>query len=115
MECPARLSFDVARVLLHVHEDRSFQAELAVLNNDGVFVLRDAVDWAVEGPVEDDARRLAAESRIVFTLERSRGLCSGLRQFAAAVEPRPARRAASPASTCGPLAGLVVGQLIERH
>ncbi len=80
---------DVAGVLLHVHEDRSLQTELAVLNNDGVFVLRDAIDGAVEGPVEDDAGRLAAESRIVFTLERSRRLCSRFRQFAAAVEPRP--------------------------
>src|SRR5207247_2584824 len=61
--------FDVGRVILHVHINRALQAELAVFEHDRVFILRDSINWPVEVPIEDDARGLAAESRVVFALE----------------------------------------------
>src|SRR5262245_33077466 len=56
----------VRRMLLHVHVDRPLQIHLAVLDEDRVAVLCDPVDRAVERPVEDDARRLAPEARVVL-------------------------------------------------
>jgi hypothetical protein len=59
-------------MLLQVHVNRPFQIHLAVLDDDRVAVLRDPVDRAVKRPVEDDARRLAPEARVVLLRKRGR-------------------------------------------
>src|SRR4030095_17123078 len=63
---------DVRRMLLHVHVDRPLQIHLAVLDDDRVPVLRDPVDGAVKRPVEDAARGLAPEARVVLPLKSGR-------------------------------------------
>jgi hypothetical protein len=64
--------------------NRAREAELAVLERDRVGRLRDAIDGAVVGPIEDDARRLAAHPRIVLRVvrfERVRLLAAGRREL----------------------------------
>src|SRR6185295_17427288 len=53
------------RRVLPVHVNRAREAELAVLERDRVAALRDAIDGAVERPVEQDARRLATHARVL--------------------------------------------------
>ncbi len=65
IECPARDRLDVGRMRLQVQVDRALQVHLPVLDDDVSLVLRDAVDRAVERPVEDDAGGLALEARVV--------------------------------------------------
>src|SRR4030095_1412311 len=67
MTSPRRLG--VSRVRLHVHVDGASQVHLPVLNKDRVLVLNNAIHRTVEGPVEDDARRLAPEKRGILTHE----------------------------------------------
>src|SRR6185503_17253539 len=84
-----------------------------------VFVLGYPVYGPVEVPIEDDAGRFAAETRIVFAFERGSGLLSGIGQLAAAIEARAcagaSARPASAAGVCGSLAGLVFTQFGQLH
>src|SRR5262249_20730734 len=109
---------DVGRMVRHIHVDRPLQSELAILNNDCVLALCDAVDGTIESPIEDDARRLAAKARIIVPRKFRSRLLSKLRQFGPTVEPRPCGLATTPACATGAgraFAGLVLTQLAERH
>ena len=63
IECPVRPARR-SRMARHVHVNRAREAA-AVLERDRAVSLRDAVDRAVEHPVEQHARDLAARSRAV--------------------------------------------------
>ena len=80
--------FDAVRVLRHLHVNRAFQSKLTVFKHDRIFILPDSVDRAIESPVEDDAGRLAMETRIIFTLEVRGRLFSEIRQFGTVIAPR---------------------------
>ncbi len=56
---------DVRGMLRHVHVDDALEAVEPVVDDDAVLLLRDAIDGAVEHPVEDDARRPATQARVV--------------------------------------------------
>jgi hypothetical protein len=56
----------VRGVCLDVHVNRALEIHLAVIDSDVVFVLCDAIDGTIEGPVKNDAGGLAAESGIVL-------------------------------------------------
>src|SRR5262245_21718999 len=88
---PRPRKFDVLWMILQLHVDRSLQTELAVLDHDRIFVLRDAVDRTIKRPIEDDARGFAAKAWIVFAFEIRRSLCTEVRQFASAIKTRPRR------------------------
>src|SRR6185503_16304960 len=90
-------------MILQVHEDRPFQSELAVLHHDCFPVLGDAVDGAIESPVEDDAGGFTAEAGIIFASELCSGLLSGFGQLCASVEAWACRSTApSRAAACIP-------------
>src|SRR4029453_3253297 len=86
---PGARWFRIRRVFLEVHVNRPLETHLPVLEDDGVLVLRDPVHRTIESPVEDDARRLAAEAWIVLALESCCGLLPGGRQLGASIKPRP--------------------------
>src|SRR5262245_64689762 len=69
---PRAAWLDRGRMRFHVHVNRPREPELPILQDDGVAVLRDAIDWAVERPVEDDARRLATHARVVLVEEHGK-------------------------------------------
>src|SRR5262249_31320214 len=107
-------------VLFHVEVHGPLQTELSIFDDDGVLILRNAIDWSVECPIEDDARRFATEARIILSLEISRGLFSSFSQFASAIEPRArggtaSTRTATTARIGGPLSWFVLAQLIELY
>src|SRR5437773_2644931 len=107
-------------MLLHVHVDRPLEPHLAVLHDDRVLVLRDAVHRTVERPVEDDARRLAAEARVVFALEVGGGFRAELGQLRPAVEARSGggtapRSACAATASAAPFTWLVLIERAERH
>src|SRR5262245_7236522 len=83
---------DVLRMIFQVHKNRPFQSELSVLDDDRVFVLGDPVYRPIEGPVENDTGRFAAEARIVFAFEIGRLFSSQIRQLRSAIQPRSGRR-----------------------
>ena len=64
----------------------------------GVLVLRDAVDRAVERPVEEDAGGLAAEARIVLLGKRAACVSPSAVSSVPPYMTRPGRRTASTAS-----------------
>src|SRR5262245_50428353 len=100
-----------------VHVNRSRESQLPVLQDDGVLVLRDAIDGAIERPVEDDARRLAAHARVALR-EEHRELFSALlalgREFSALNHAGAAATRAARA-TDPPLSWLVLTDGAERH
>ena len=65
IEWPPRLGVTPAGWLAHVHVNRP-REPAAVLHRDGAVALRDAVDRAVEHPIEQNARDLAARARAVL-------------------------------------------------
>src|SRR5512145_2326083 len=85
----------VRRMGLRVQVNGPPQVHLAVVDEDLVAVLLNAVDRAVEGPVEDDAGRLALESRIVLLRELRRGRVTCGRELGTGIGARPARLAAA--------------------
>src|SRR5687767_12467182 len=93
---------DVRRMGLRVHVNRPPQVHLTVVDEDLVAVLLNAIDRAVEGPVEDDAGRLALESRIVLLRELRRGSVTRGRELGTGIGADPGRRAT--ASTAAPAA-----------
>ena len=110
---PGAAQLEPVRVLLQVHVNRALQPELPVLQHDRIFVLRDPVDRSIEGPVENNAGRLALETRSILALEFRGRLFSGRGQFGPAIKPRPFRSAArlsrSRTVVGRPLAGFVFG------
>src|SRR5678816_1257480 len=110
-------ALDDCRVARLVHLNRAREPELAVLQHDGVLVLRDAIDGAVERPVEDDARGLAPHARVVLG-EEHRELLGALftlrRQLGALNHSRPAA-ARSSRTTDPPLSWLVLTGGTQRH
>src|SRR5688500_12129292 len=100
---------------LHVHVDRAPQVHLPVLNQNRVLVLRDAIHRAVEDPVEDDARRLAAKTRIVIAGELRRRLFTKWRELGAAIEARAGLGTRAATTTAAPLARFQLLELTERH
>ena len=78
------------RALIEVNRARVI--ELAVLELDGLLILRDAVDGAVVAPVLEDADRLAAHGRIRLRSGGRRGRLAGLGQRHAADEQPRSRR-----------------------
>src|SRR5262245_23544775 len=66
---PGATALDVRGMSGHVHLNCSREPELPVLQDDGVLVLRDAIDRTIERPIEDDARRLAAHARVALREE----------------------------------------------
>ncbi len=114
MSRPARL--DIRRMRLHVHVDRSSEAQLTILQNNRVPVLRDAVDRPIKGPIENDAGGLATKPRIVFSRELGSGLFAEFRQFGTAIKTRPRLTRTAAAATASRTAlrpGLIHGA--ERH
>lgn len=67
---------------LQVHVNGSLQAELSVLDDDGIFVLCNPVDRPVKRPIEDDAGGLAVKPGIVLTFEIGGRFCARFGQFA---------------------------------
>src|SRR5678815_3629798 len=101
----------------HVHVNRSREPELTVLQHDRVLVLRDAIDRAVEGPIEDDARGLAAHPGIVLVEQHGKLLGALLpfrRQLRALNHARTAATGA-PRSADPPFARLEVAGGAQRH
>src|SRR4030081_1316755 len=91
MAAAARL--DRRRVLVHVHMHGPGEPHLSILQDDRVLVLGDAIDRAIEGPVEDDAGRLAPHPGIVLGRkgpESCGRLFAELRQLRSAVTLWPA-------------------------
>src|SRR5262245_58409614 len=58
--------FEVLRMLLQVHVDRAFQAELSIFEDDRVFALGNSIDGTVEVPIKDDAGGFAPEARVLL-------------------------------------------------
>src|SRR5690348_2875347 len=114
MAGPGRL--DILRVLFQVEIHRSLQSELAVFNNDRVFVLGNTIDRAIERPIKDDARRLATKTRIILALEIRCSLFTCFCQFATAIQARSRSTTSSSAATASrigwPLALFVLTQLV---
>src|SRR5688572_20100174 len=75
-------------MLLQVHGDRSLQTKLTILQDDGVLVLSNAIHGTVKRPIKSDARRLAAESRIVLASKAVGLLLAEFGEFGAAVHLR---------------------------
>src|SRR5688572_848152 len=103
---------------LRVHVNRAPQVHLPVVDQNRVAILRDAIDGAVEGPVEDDAGRLALEPRIVLLRELRRGSVTCGRELGTGVGARSGGRASaapSAAAAARPtLARLDGGDLAQR-
>ncbi len=88
----------VRRVSLGVRMDRAPQIQLAVEDDDVVAVLLNAVDRAVECPVEDDVGRLALEARIVLRHELRRRFLTCGGHFGSGVHAGSGLTAASTAT-----------------
>src|SRR6185503_11046978 len=69
---PGAAALDVRGMTGHVHVNRSREPELPVLQDDGVLVLRDAIDRTIERPIENDAGRLAAHARVALREEHGK-------------------------------------------
>src|SRR5262249_24260330 len=82
------------------HVDRSLQSHLPVLNDDGVLVLRDAVDGPVKRPVKNDACGFTAKTRIVLACSEARNfLFTERTQLCSAIKARSCRSTSSAATT----------------
>src|SRR5262245_35726105 len=96
--------------------NRASQVQLTVEDDDVVAVLLDAIHGTVEGPVEDDVRRLAHEARVVLRRELRRRLIACGCDFCPGVHARPALPASSTTtatSACAP--GARFSRLRRRH
>src|SRR5215472_16688130 len=106
---------DVCGVLLHVHVNCPLQIELAILKDDAVLVLCDAIHRPIERPIENDAGRLTTEAWIVLAFELRCCFFSKVGELCAAVKPRARCGAgASARSTAGgAFTRLEIGELTE--